>query len=59
MIVLDTPKIVADRDRIGRPMSQFDAVIASICRARRATVATRNVTDFDNCGIRVFNPWTD
>jgi predicted nucleic acid-binding protein len=35
--VLVYPKIVTERMRIGRPLSQFDAVIASVCRARGAT----------------------
>jgi predicted nucleic acid-binding protein len=50
--------IVAARDRAGRPISQFDAMIAAIARFHRATVATRNTTDFQNCGVGVINPWT-
>jgi predicted nucleic acid-binding protein len=52
------PKIVAGRDALGRPISQFDAIIAAIARSRRAALATRNTTDFDHCGIRILNPWT-
>ena len=51
------PKIVARRARSGRPISQFDALIASVCQARNATVATRNVRDFEDCGLRIINPW--
>lgn len=51
------PKIVASRDAIGRPISQFDAVIASVCRSRNASIATRNVADFDHCGLSIINPW--
>jgi hypothetical protein len=51
------PKIVARRDAIGRPISQFDAVIASVCRSRNASIATRNVADFDHCGLSIINPW--
>jgi predicted nucleic acid-binding protein len=50
--------IVAARDRAGRPISQFDAMIAAIARSHRATVATRNSADFQNCGVDVINPWT-
>jgi predicted nucleic acid-binding protein len=50
-------KIVAGRESAARPISQFDAVIASICRSRHATLATRNTSDFEHCGIRVINPW--
>jgi toxin FitB len=55
--VLVYPKIVAGRDAIGRPISQFDAVIASVCRSRNAAIATRNVSDFEDCGLRIVNPW--
>ena len=49
--------IVAGRDRAGRPISQFDAMIASIARVRHAAVATRNTADFENTGIGVIDPW--
>jgi toxin FitB len=39
-------------------MSQFDAMIAAIARSHGATLATRNTDDFENCGIRLVNPWT-
>jgi len=51
------PKIVAGRTHLGRPISQFDAVIASVCRSREATIATRNASDFEDCGLAIINPW--
>lgn len=51
------PKIVAHREALGRPISQFDAMIASICRSRGAAVAARNVSDFEHCGVPVIDPW--
>jgi predicted nucleic acid-binding protein len=50
--------IVASRNTAGRPISQFDAMIAAIARCHRAAVATRNTADFDRCGIQVLDPWT-
>jgi predicted nucleic acid-binding protein len=47
------------RDRLGAPISGYDAQIAAICRVHGATLATRNVKDFDHVGIDVVNPWTD
>jgi predicted nucleic acid-binding protein len=41
----------------GTPIDGFDAQIASICRAHDATLATRNVKDFDSTGIDVIDPW--
>ena len=52
-------EIVGGRDRQGAPISGYDAQIAAICRAHAATLATRNVKDFDDVGIEVTNPWTD
>ena len=51
------PRIVSERDKIGPPISQFDAVIASVCRSRQAAIATRNVPDFEHCGLTIINPW--
>jgi toxin FitB len=45
------------RRTLGQPISQFDAQIAAIAGVHRATLATRNVSDFASCGIRVVNPW--
>jgi len=39
-------------------MHTCDAQIADITRSHRATLATRNVADFENCGIILINPWT-
>ena len=51
--------IAADRRRAGRPISHFDAQIAAIALANGASVATRNVDDFADCGVEVLDPWTD
>ena len=51
--------IVADRRRSGRPIAIPDAQIAAIARSRGASVATRNVDDFEGCGVEVINPWDD
>ncbi len=49
--------LVAQRAKIGRPISQSDAMIASIAASNQAAIATRNVADFQHCGIKVINPW--
>ena len=51
--------VFAERQRLGRPVKQADAQIAAIARSRGAVVATRNGVDFEHCGIKVINPWTD
>jgi predicted nucleic acid-binding protein len=51
-------EIAATRRQSGRPITQADAQIAAIAQSRGAALATRNVPDFDGCGIDVINPWT-
>ena len=50
-------RIAADRRQAGRPISHFDAQIAAIARCSGAAVATRNVADFEGCGVEVLDPW--
>ena len=50
-------KITAGRKTLGLPVGTFDAMIAAIARAHHAAVATRNVADFEHCGVRLINPW--
>lgn len=50
-------EIVRGRDRKGMPIDGFDAQIASICRSQGASLATRNVKDFQHTGVKVIDPW--
>ena len=52
-------EIAAQRRAAGRPIAEADCQIAAIARAMGTPVATRNVKDFDGCGIRLINPWND
>lgn len=49
--------IVAARESLGRPIDGFDAQIAAVCRARGASLATRNVRDFQDLSLQVVDPW--
>ena len=51
--------IAAERRRAGHPISHFDAQIAAIARSAGAVIATRNVADYEGCGIEVIDPWDD
>lgn len=50
-------RIAVERRRAGRPISHFDAQIAAIARSTGAAVATRNVSDYEGCGVKLINPW--
>ncbi len=49
--------VVTVRRSAGRPISQFDARIAAIALSRRLALATRNLSDFEGCGLVVIDPW--
>jgi hypothetical protein len=51
--------IFAARRRIGRPTATTDLMIAAIARSQGASVVTRNVSDFEGCGIAVVKPWDE
>jgi predicted nucleic acid-binding protein len=51
-------RIAVERRKAGRPISHFDAQIAAIAVVTGATLATRNLADFDRCGVELVDPWT-
>ena len=48
--------IFAERRAAGQPISFPDCQIAATARAYGAAIVTRNVGDFEGCGIDVINP---
>lgn len=49
--------LVAQRERMGKPIDGFDGQIAAICHSHRASLATRNVKDFHHTGVVTTDPW--
>lgn len=50
-------RILAARQKMGRPIREMDAQIAAIACVHGATLVTRDVNDFANCNLTVVNPW--
>ena len=50
-------RIAFQRQRAGKPISQFDAQIAAITFVARATLATRDLASYEGCGVKLINPW--
>ena len=50
-------EIFATRKTLGRPISTFDCMIAAIAKANGCKLATRNISDFEQCGLEIINPW--
>ncbi|WP_205324822.1 type II toxin-antitoxin system VapC family toxin [Glycomyces sp. YM15] len=53
------PRVISERNGLGRPITMEDAMIAAICLTRGAMLATRNTKDFDEVGITLIDPWKD
>jgi toxin FitB len=49
--------IFAARRSVGRPTAPLDLMIAAIARARGASVVTRDVGGFEDCGVSLIDPW--
>ena len=50
-------EMFASRRRAGRPAAALDLMIAAIARAKGASVVTRDVGAFEDCGVAVIDPW--
>jgi hypothetical protein len=50
--------VMVHRASLGLPIEGFGAQIAAICRAQDAALATRNVRDFLETGVRIIDPWS-
>jgi hypothetical protein len=50
-------EIMGHRKEMGQPMSLPDGQIAAIAHAAGFAVATRNIKDFQDCGLELINPF--
>lgn len=50
-------ELMGDRKELGLPLSVPAGQIAAIARRNHLAVATRNVLDFERCGIDALNPF--
>lgn len=50
-------RIMAHRRKLGHPLSLSDGQIAAIAHQHHATIATRNIKDFCDCGLELVNPF--
>ena len=49
--------VLKARQAKGLPIDEMDALLAATALANGSALATRNVSHFESCGIRVLNPW--
>ncbi|WP_157017505.1 type II toxin-antitoxin system VapC family toxin [Mesorhizobium xinjiangense] len=50
-------QVVERRNAIGRPILTMDTMIAAICLRHDATLATRNIRDFEGLDLKLVNPF--
>ena len=50
-------EVMGHRKEVGHPMSVPDGQIAAIARSQGFRVATRNIKDFEDCGIELIDPF--
>lgn len=50
-------EVASVRKKAGQPISTADAQIAAICREYSYTLVTRNTSEFNQCDIKLINPF--
>ncbi|HIG29401.1 MAG TPA: type II toxin-antitoxin system VapC family toxin [Verrucomicrobiales bacterium] len=50
-------RIAAMREKAGFNTDTVDLMIVDIAQTQETDIATRNVKDFEGCGVKVINPW--
>jgi predicted nucleic acid-binding protein len=50
-------QLFAIRRRAGRSTATADLMIAAVAPAQDASLATRDIPDFQECGLTLINPW--
>jgi toxin FitB len=59
MVAATWGRLAGEAEARGDPLPVIDGLIAATSLAHDLTVATRNIGDFERCGARCFNPWTN
>ena len=59
MIALVGARLRGEHQRQGRTLEAADMLIAATAQTHNLTLVTRNVKDFEGCGIPMLNPFRD
>jgi predicted nucleic acid-binding protein len=56
-VALAAGRLRARREQRGRPVAQADMLIAACALTHGLTLVTRNLDDFEGCGIALLDPF--
>ena len=51
-------RLVARGDERGQPLGAMDSLLGATAQCHTMTLVTRNVSDFEQLGLTIINPWT-
>ena len=57
LVATTAGRLRAQREASGRPVAQADMLVAACALTEGLVLATRNVRDFDGCGVALLNPF--
>jgi predicted nucleic acid-binding protein len=49
--------VAMKREKAGLHAEPVDMMIAAVAVSLKASIATRNIKDFEGCGVSLINPW--
>jgi predicted nucleic acid-binding protein len=58
-IVKSWAVLTAERQRQGKPLANFDGLIAATALRHGLTLATRDANDFRGLGVTLLDPWSE
>jgi predicted nucleic acid-binding protein len=56
-VLVEWGMLMAHLEATGRIMPAIDSLLAATALAKKMTLVTRNVGDFDGAGVEIVNPW--
>ena len=56
-VMMQWGKVVAQLERIGRPMPVMDSLVVAVALEHELCLVTRNEKDFENVDLPIVNPW--
>ena len=56
-ILIEWGALTARLESMGKPIPAIDSLIAATALAKKMTLVTRNVSDFEETDVELMNPW--